>query len=87
MVDFNPETAKKYLGRDEFKLYQLIYNRFIASQMSDAKFEVQTVTFKGDRSIFKATGKRLMFDGFYRVLGMEIGIDFYQNLSLIAQLS
>ncbi len=69
MVDFNPETAKKYLGRDEFKLYQLIYNRFIASQMSDAKFEVQTVTFKGDRSIFKATGKRLMFDGFYRVLG------------------
>ncbi len=40
MVDFNPETAKKYLGRDEFKLYQLIYNRFIASQMSDAKLSL-----------------------------------------------
>ncbi len=69
MVEFNLEIAKEYLSRDEFKLYQLIYNRFLASQMSDAQFEIQNIIFKGQKSKFKATGKRLIFDGFYRVLG------------------
>ncbi len=71
MVDFNLEIAKDYLGKDEFKLYELIYNRFLASQMSDAKFETQTALFSGKNSKFKANGKKLIFDGFYRVLGYD----------------
>ena len=71
MMEFNLEKAKKYLNRDEYRLYELIYNRFLASQMSDAKFQTQTIIFKGKNSKFKAYGKKLIFDGFYRVLGYD----------------
>ncbi|WP_457608435.1 type I DNA topoisomerase [Nitratifractor sp.] len=69
MTDFTPEQAAKYLGADELKLYRLIYNRFLASQMTEAEFETQTILFAGERSVFKATGRKLIFDGFYRVTG------------------
>jgi len=69
MVDFTPMVAKDYLNADEFKLYRLIYNRFLASQMTDARLESQTVLFKGQKSTFKASGRKLLFDGFYRVTG------------------
>jgi len=71
MVEFDLKKAKEYLGKDEYRLYELIYNRFLASQMSDAKFEIQSAIFKGEESRFKASGKKLIFDGFYRVLGYE----------------
>ena len=71
MIEFSPEIAKDYLTTDELKLYRLIYNRFLASQMSDAKLELQTLLFKGEKSIFKASGRKLIFDGFYRVIGYE----------------
>ncbi|MBD3792988.1 MAG: type I DNA topoisomerase [Campylobacterales bacterium] len=69
MVDFSPLVAKDYLSADELKLYRLIYNRFLASQMTDAKLESQTLLFKGERSTFKASGRKLLFDGFYLVTG------------------
>ena len=69
MVEFSPDIAKKFLNTDEIKLYTLIYNRFVASQMMDAILESQTLIFKGNKTEFKASGKRLVFDGFYRVLG------------------
>lgn len=68
-VEFTPELAKGYLDKDELKVYTLIYNRFLASQMSDALFESQTILFTSDSATFKATGSRLVFDGFYKVLG------------------
>ena len=71
MLDFTPEIAKEYLSADELKLYTLIYNRFIASQMKDAIFETQTIYFQSPSTTFKATGRKLLFDGFYRVLGNE----------------
>ncbi|MRI59107.1 MAG: type I DNA topoisomerase [Epsilonproteobacteria bacterium] len=71
MLDFTPQIAKEYLSPDELKLYRLIYNRFLASQMADALFETQTIYFKSPSSTFKATGRKLIFDGFYRVLGTE----------------
>ena len=71
MLDFTPEVAKEYLSQDELKLYSLIYNRFIASQMKDAIFETQTIYFQSPSTIFKATGRKLLFDGFYRILGNE----------------
>jgi len=69
MVDFTPMVAKDYLNADEFKLYRLIYNRFLACQMTEARLESQTLLFNGERSTFKASGRKLLFDGFYRVTG------------------
>ncbi len=71
MLDFTPEIAKEYLKPDEYKLYKLIYERFLASQMEDAVFESQTIVFESESSKFKATGRKLVFDGFYKVLGNE----------------
>ena len=69
IVEFTPQIAQKYLGADELKLYRLIYNRFLACQMTEAEFETQTILFAGERSIFKASGRKMLFDGFYRVTG------------------
>ena len=69
IIDFTPQIAKKYLENDELKLYTLIYNRFIASQMTPAVFESQTIIFESKSGKFKATGRKLLFDGFYKVYG------------------
>jgi DNA topoisomerase-1 len=71
MLDFTPEIAEKFLKADELKLYTLIYNRFLACQMTDAQFEQQSIIFKSESSEFKANGRKLVFDGFYRVVGAE----------------
>jgi len=70
-LDFTPEIASKYLTPDELKLYKLIYNRFLASQMSDAILESQTILFASESGTFKASGRKLLFDGFYRVMGYD----------------
>ncbi len=67
MTEFTPQIASSYLSQDELKLYTLIYNRFLASQMNEAEFETQTILFSGTRSTFKASGRKLIFDGFYRI--------------------
>jgi DNA topoisomerase-1 len=69
ILSFTPQIAKSFLKPDELKLYTLIYNRFIASQMTDALFESQSIIFESKSSKFKASGRKLVFDGFYRVLG------------------
>jgi DNA topoisomerase-1 len=66
MLDFTPEIAAKYLKPDELKLYTLIYNRFLASQMSDAKIENQTVLIASKSCVFKASGRKILFEGFYK---------------------
>lgn len=71
MLSFTPEIAAQYLKPDEIKLYRLIYNRFLACQMNDARFEQQSITFKSDKAEYRATGRKLLFDGFYRVAGSE----------------
>jgi len=71
MLDFTPEIAAQYLKPDELKLYRLIYTRFLACQMTDAVFEQQSITFTSRSAEYKATGRKLLFDGFYRVLGTD----------------
>lgn len=66
-----PAKVRAYLKDDEYKLYKLIFERFIACQMSDAQFEQQAILFKSDSSTFKANGRKLVFDGFYKILGTE----------------
>ena len=69
ILSFTPQIAKGFLKPDELKLYTLIYNRFIASQMTDALFESQSLIFESESAKFKASGRKLVFDGFYRVMG------------------
>jgi len=68
-IDFDTQMAADYLTVDELKLYRLIYNRFLASQMTEALLESQTILFKGEKCTFKASGRKLLFDGFYKVTG------------------
>jgi len=69
MVHFDSKMAADYLSVDELKLYRLIYNRFLACQMTEAQMESQSILFKGDKCTFKASGRKLLFDGFYKVTG------------------
>ena len=63
-VDINPEDIKSSLTNDQYKLYKLIYNRFIASQMSTAVYDTLTVTINANDYTFKASGQNLKFKGF-----------------------
>ena len=66
---FTPEIAAKFLEKDELKLYTLIYNRFLACQMSAALSQTQSVFVRGDKALFKLSGRKILFDGFYKVYG------------------
>ena len=66
-LDNLPEKIKSYLTRDQNKLYQLIWNRFIASQMSPAIYDSTTVDVEAGRYLFRASASRVAFDGFLRV--------------------
>jgi len=70
ILSFTPQIAKSFLKSDELRLYTLIYNRFVASQMTDAMFESQAIIFESESAKFKASGRKLIFDGFYRVMGV-----------------
>lgn len=71
MLAFTPEVAQSFLKADEIKLYRLIYERFMACQMEDARFEQQSIIFKGNENEYRASGRKLIFDGFYAVTGAE----------------
>ena len=70
-IEFTPTMAKIYLKPDELKLYTLIYDRFLASQSADAIFQSQNVFISNTDLIFKASGSKLVFDGFYRIIEYE----------------
>lgn len=68
-LSFTPQIASQYLDKDMLRLYTLIYNRFLASQMSPSVCEIQNIIIKGENCEFKLLGKKVSFDGFYRVYG------------------
>ncbi|GAA9602225.1 type I DNA topoisomerase [Helicobacter pylori] len=70
-VVLEPNALKDYLKLEELKLYTLIYKRFLASQMQDALFESQSVVVACEKGEFKASGRKLLFDGYYKILGNE----------------
>ena len=71
MLQFTPEVAASFLKPDEVKLYRLIYERFMACQMNDALFEQQSIIFSGEENEYRASGRKLIFDGFYALTGTE----------------
>ncbi|STP03317.1 type I DNA topoisomerase [Helicobacter acinonychis] len=70
-VILEPNALKDYLKPEELKLYTLIYKRFLASQMQDALFESQNVVVACEKGEFKASGRKLLFDGYYKILGND----------------
>ncbi|GAA7623969.1 type I DNA topoisomerase [Helicobacter pylori] len=70
-VVLEPNALKDYLKPEELKLYALIYKRFLASQMQDALFESQSVVVACEKGEFKASGRKLLFDGYYKILGND----------------
>ena len=62
-----PEKMKQYLSNDEYKLYELIYYRTLASVMADAKVNATTVVFDNNDYKFKSTGQTLIYDGYLKV--------------------
>ena len=63
-LDYTPESIKKYLTNDEFKLYNLIYTKALASLMSPAIIEDEKIKIDNNGYIFEATGERIKFDGY-----------------------
>jgi DNA topoisomerase-1 len=65
-----PEEVQKYLEPDQYRLYQLIWQRFLASQMTPAQYDMTVVEFDLGKYLFRATGSVMVFDG-YHVLYTE----------------
>lgn len=62
-----PEMAKRYLPKDAARLYELIWKRFVACQMTPAQYAQRQVVIKGGKYVFKVTGSTLIFDGFLAI--------------------
>ena len=72
-VSYTPDYVKDYLNRDQLKLYTVIWERFVSSQMKNAKTrtvsaEIRAVTSEGDEGIFRVSGTKVIESGFYKVL-------------------
>jgi DNA topoisomerase-1 len=70
-VDMTPEDIRQYLTSEQYKIYDLIWRRFVACQMESAKWDVTNINIKADTSIgpcyYRTTGRVLVFDGFTKV--------------------
>jgi DNA topoisomerase-1 len=66
-VSRTPESIRQYLSPDQFKLYDLIWRRFVASRMAPAVYDQTQVEVEGGEYIFRANGSVLTFDGFYKI--------------------
>ncbi|HEX5271977.1 MAG TPA: type I DNA topoisomerase, partial [Gemmataceae bacterium] len=65
---YTPERVRSFLDPDQFRLYELIYRRFVASQMTPAVFALTNVEVQAGPGLFKAQGRVMKFDGYRRVL-------------------
>ncbi len=79
-ADRTPDSLRSALPPDQLKLYKLIWERFVASQMTPAKWDATAVLIEGGSDAsrpltFRATGRKLVFDGFYRVAGVPTASD------------
>jgi DNA topoisomerase-1 len=66
-MENTPDSVMQYLKPEELKLYTLIWNRFVASQMEPARYDQTSVDVSSDDCLFRASGQVMLFDGFLRV--------------------
>ncbi|MFH2056784.1 MAG: DNA topoisomerase, partial [bacterium] len=69
-LQYDPEKSKRYLTKEQFKLYQLIFSRFLASQMAPAQIDQLTVEIAGGKYLFRATSSKTAFEGFLAAYSM-----------------
>ena len=74
-VNLDPEMIKESLTKDQYLLYKLIWTRFLASQMTAAIFDSMQVTIENGIYALKASGSRVIFDGYQRVYSSNIEAD------------
>ena len=67
-IEFTPDSIKEYLSNDQYKLYKLIWERFVASRMSAAVYETSTTTFENNNVVYRGAHSKLLFNGFLSVL-------------------
>ena len=70
-MEYEPQEIKEYLSRDQFRLYQMIWNRFVASQMTPAQFETYSIKIENGEYSFKASYSLQLFDGFLKVYNLD----------------
>lgn len=71
-MKYEPKKIRRYLTAEQFKLYELIWNRFVASQMEAAKVDQTTIDISaGDKYLFRTTGSVIVFRGFLQVYEEE----------------
>ena len=70
-VNRTPESVREYLSPDQYKLYELIWRRFVSSRMAPAVYDQTQAEIEGASYIFRANGSVLAFDGFYKVWPRE----------------
>ena len=70
-IENTPASLKEQLSRDQFRLYQLIWNRFMASRMSAAKYETTSVKIDANGYRFNASASKIVFDGFLTVYNID----------------
>ncbi len=69
----DPNSLKRYLSTDQYKLYNLIWSRAISSQMESAKFDRKTITIisSDEKNIFRTSGSTIKFDGYLKLFNLE----------------
>ncbi len=78
-LKYTPDFVKEYLDDAQFKLYELIWKRFIACQMESAKLETTTVSISADEYTFRSSGTTILFDGFLTLYDEDIEDSGDQN--------
>ncbi|MFZ7119722.1 MAG: type I DNA topoisomerase [Eubacteriaceae bacterium] len=86
-MEFEPSKIKDFLKRDQYRLYKLIWNRFVASQMSNASYDTTTVDIVCDKYKFRATGSKLTFKGFMKVYDIEGDVKDNNEKNIIPELN
>ena len=81
-MDITPEKAKPFLTPEQYKLYKLIYNRFLASQMSEATFNSVSVDIDANNYGFRVTGKTPIFLGWTKIYDVDKGEEDEKNQKL-----
>ncbi|MFW6012576.1 MAG: type I DNA topoisomerase [Candidatus Bipolaricaulota bacterium] len=84
-VSRSPEAIRQFLKNDQYKLYKLIWDRFVATQMSNARYLRRKLEVEGDGYLFKTSASERLFDGFLKVLELkplsDEDVDLPDNLS------
>lgn len=70
-MEYEPSSIKEYLTKDQYKLYNMIWNRFLASQMAPANYETHSFKIQNGEYLFKASYSVVLFDGFMKAYSLN----------------